>query len=296
MKMTFDFSRYVLPLLGAAAVAGAVLVVSAARLPSAADEAGKKGAPEVRLPGRLQVAGHVPTMEEVVAKHLFVPERVATGENAFPDLLVKGVYVGGVRNAVFSLKSKPEANLRVWQGDEEAAISLVQDERDPRKPIADFLAEWQIRSIDFSGVTLAHLITGEVETYPVDYQPAKHVKDSAQVGYGQGISVVAAAPSAARVTSSSASRPTSGQPGSQPVPGSPAAMAGRVSEFINRLPAEQRQQFLQQLNKQQQQQMQQGGFRQDRQGESSQQRNSGGNSGRNGSSDSRNGGSRSRDR
>lgn len=293
MKMTFDVSRYVLPLLGAAAVAGAVLVVSAARLPSAADEAGEKGAAEVRLPGRLQVAGHVPTMDEVVAKHLFVPERVATGENAFPDLLVKGVYVGDVRNAVFSLKSKPEANLRVWQGDEEAAISLVQDERDPRKPIADFLAEWQIRSIDFSGVTVAHVITGEVETYPVDYQPAKHVKDSAQVGYGQGVAVVAA-PSAARVTSSSASRPTSGQPGSQPVPGSPAAMAGRVSEFINRLPPEQRQQILQQLNRSREQQ---GGAQQQQRGGSAQQQERGGNSNnRSGSSSDRSKSSRSRDR
>ena len=55
-----------------------------------------------------------------------------------------------------------------------------------RKPIEDFLGEWEIKAIIFSGVTLEHLITGEAETYAVEYKPVKHLKDSAQAGYGQG--------------------------------------------------------------------------------------------------------------
>jgi len=66
---------------------------------------------------------------------------------------------------------------------------MVEDDRDPRKPIVDFLGEWQIKSIDFGGVTVEHLITGEVEIYAVDYTPEKKVKDNAQSGYGQGFIV-----------------------------------------------------------------------------------------------------------
>jgi hypothetical protein len=185
-----------------------------------------------------------------VAKHLFVPEREATGENAFPDLVVKGVYVGTERNAVFSLKSKPQANLRVWQGDEEAALMVIEDDRDPRKPIVDFLSEWQIKEIDFSGVTVEHLITGEVETYAVDYTPAKKIKDSAQSGYGQGF---IADTSSAAVKTSAARPATQVRPGQQNPSGfSPQAAAGRVGAFMQRMSPQQRQQFMQQLQKQQQ--------------------------------------------
>jgi hypothetical protein len=245
--MNLDISKYVVPILGSCCVGGVLLVASAMRTPVALEESGEIEASETRIPESLVLDGYVPTMEEVLAKHLFVPERAATGENAFPDLLVKGVYVGTERNAVFSLKSKPAANLRVWQGDEEAALAQVVDERDPRKPIADFLHEWQIRSIDFSGVTLEHVITGEKETYAVDYKPVKHAKDSAQGGYGQGMVVdrapVAKAPSG---KTTAAARPAQAR---APASGVQSA-AGRVGAYMQRMSPQQRQQFMQQLQKQ----------------------------------------------
>jgi hypothetical protein len=225
------------------------MVVSGMRTPFTIDAESEGGAGTFRAPENLVLDDFIPTMEDVVAKHLFVPERAATGENAFPDLVVKGVYVGTERNAVFSLKSKPQANLRVWQGDEEAALMAVEDDRDPRKPIVDFLGEWQIKSIDFGGVTVEHLITGEVETYAVDYTPEKKVKDHAQSGYGQGF-IVDASPAAAKAPS--AKTAAKAKPGQQGAPAfSPQAAAGRVGAFMQRLSPQQRQQFMQQLQKQQ---------------------------------------------
>ncbi len=228
---------------------GAALVISGARTPAAIEAPDPKDAAEARMPKDLVLDGLIPTMEQVVAKHLFVPERVATGENAFPNLLVKGVYVGETeRNVVFSLKSRPEANLRVWQGDEEAALAQVIDERDPRQPIADFLGEWQIKAIDFSGVTLEHLITGEVETYAVEYKPAKHAKDSAQAGYGQGF--LAAAPgSGTKAPTARPSAPARSAQARAPTPSS-QSVAGRVGAYMQRMTPQQRQQFIQQLQKQ----------------------------------------------
>lgn len=247
MKLNMDISKYVVPFLGTGCAAGILLVASGMRVPAGLDTAEKADA-EVRIPDSLVLDGYVPTMEEVVAKHLFVPERKATGENAFPDLLVKGVYIGETQhNAVLSLKSKPNANLRVWQGDEDAAISQVVDEKDPRKPIAEFLGEWEVKAIDFSGMTVRHIITGEVETYTVDYSPAKHVKDSAGNGYGQGMLVDEAAGKAAP-----AARPNApAQPAQARAPaGGAQAIAGRVGQYMQRLSPEQRQQFMQQLQKQ----------------------------------------------
>ncbi len=249
MNINFDLSKYLVPILGTACVGGGLLVASGMRTPVVADAAGNTEPMQARVPGRLELAGYVPTMEEVLAKHLFVPERMATGENAFPDLLVKGVYVGETqRNAVFSLKSKPEANLRVWQGDEEAALAQVVDERDPRQPISEFLQEWHIRSIDFGGVTLEHVFTGEKETYAVDYTPAKHAKDSAQTGYGQGLAT-ADAPGGEKAPATRA--PGSGQPAQGgPPAGGPQAIAGRIGQYMQNLSPEQRQQFMQQLQRQ----------------------------------------------
>jgi hypothetical protein len=246
MNLNFDISKYVVPVLGSACVGGALLVASGMRTPVELESARMTDAAEARIPESLVLDSYVPTMEEVVAKHLFVPEREATGENAFPDLVVKGVYVGTQRNAVFSLKSKPSANLRVWQDDEDAAISQVEDERDPRKPIADFLSEWQIQSIDFAGVTVEHIITGEVETYEVDYKPLKHVKDSAAAGYGQG-ALVDSAPGSG---TPAAPKTAAAQPAqARPPSGNPQAIAGRVGQYMQRLSPEQRQQFMQQLQK-----------------------------------------------
>ncbi|VGO22184.1 hypothetical protein [Pontiella sulfatireligans] len=249
MNLNVDFSKYVVPVLGACCIGGALLVAAGLRSPVELEAADSADAAEARIPESLALDGYIPTMEEVLAKHLFVPERAATGENAFPDLLVKGVYVGETqRNAVFSLKSKPGANLRVWQGDEQAALSQVEDERDPRQPIVNFLEEWQIKSIDFAGVTLEHIITGEVETYEVDYKPLKHAKDSAQGGYGQGMVVDTspgtAKPAAARTVATA-------QSGQQRSPSSGVqGAASRVGAFMQRMSPQQRQQFMQQLQKQ----------------------------------------------
>ncbi|MEE9368122.1 MAG: hypothetical protein V3V05_04565 [Pontiella sp.] len=248
--MNVDLSKYIVPALGAACVGGALLVVSGLRTPVRIERTDHADAMEARLAKSLVLNECVPTMDEVVAKHLFVPERVATGENAFPDLLVKGVYMGEIEcNVVFSLKSKPDANLRVWQGDQEASISQVEDRRDPRRPIADFLSEWQIKSIGFSGVTVQHIITGEVETYVVDYKPAKHVKDSSQAGYGQGM--LSAAPPAGNKVSTKASGATTKSGGTRtPAAGSTGAIAGRVGQYMQNLSPQQRQQFMQQLQQQ----------------------------------------------
>ena len=244
--MNIDISKYTIPTLGTLCAVGALMVASGMRTPFKIDTDPDSGGSVLRVPENLVLDDFVPTMEEVVAKHLFVPERVATGENAFPDLVVKGVYIGTGRNAVFSLKSRPEANLRVWQGDEEAALAQVDGNRDPRKPIADFLGEWAIKSIDFAGVTLEHLITGEVETYAVEYKPAKHAKDSAQAGYGQGM-VADAAPGSRPPPRRASSSPSSQPRGSVP---SAQSVAGRVGAYMQRMTPQQRQQFIQQLQKQ----------------------------------------------
>lgn len=249
MKLNIDLSKYAVPVLGICCAGGALLAVSAVRPPVRVVPSAPASRSAEQIPESLRLLETVPPMEEVLAKHLFVPERTATGENAFPDLLVKGVYVGETqRNAVLSLKSKPDANLRVWLGDVAAAVSQVVDERDPRHPIADFLNEWQIKSIDFSGVTFEHIITAEVETYPVDYHPLKQAKSSAVAGYGQGY-----APDFS--TGSPNPAPTKPAAGSRTPPvrtpaGNTQAIAGRIGQFMQRLSPQQRQQFMQQLQKQ----------------------------------------------
>lgn len=185
--MISNIAKYTIPALGALCAVGAVSVVMAIRAPVEVDVmAAEDSAYNPRVPQNLELENEIPTMEEVVEKHLFVKERKATGANTFPDLLVKGVYVGTQQNAVFSLKSSPSVNLRVWFGDVDSSISQVTESRDPRQSIVNFLNEWEIKEITFKGVTVEHFVTGEVETYEVDYTPAKHVKDNAESGYGQG--------------------------------------------------------------------------------------------------------------
>lgn len=185
--MISKYQHFLLPGLGVLCAAGAVWVVAAARAPVEVDvETGSEAAYEPLVPEKLVLDGYVPTMEEVVEKHLFVKERKATGANTFPDLLVKGVYVGEKQSVLLSLKSRPEINLRVWLDDVDGIISRITDRRDPRRAIVDFLNEWDIREITMKGVVVENFITGEVETYEVDYTPAKHVKDDAAAGYGQG--------------------------------------------------------------------------------------------------------------
>ncbi len=185
--MSIKLAAYGIPALGTLCAAGAVAVVVSARAPLESDFAAESAEVyEARIPRNLGPDGEVPTMEQVVEKHLFVKERKATGQNTFADLLVKGVYVGEQSSAVFSLKYKPDANLRVWMGDVDSVIRNITNQRDPRMPIVTFLNEWDIKEITFEGVTFEHIITGEVETYYVDYTPSKHVADNAEAGYGQG--------------------------------------------------------------------------------------------------------------
>jgi hypothetical protein len=185
-------------------VLAAAAVLTAIRAPVEYERVNKKPEPRtLSIPDKLVIDELVPSMEEVLAKHLFVPERVATGLNSFPDLVVKGVYVGDRRNAVFSLKSRPAVNFRVWQGEEESALNLVEDEKDLRKPISDYLHEWQIKEIGFGGVVFEHMLTGEQETYAVDYTPLEKVKDSSGAGYGQGRIADSTAPAKSADQSSS---------------------------------------------------------------------------------------------
>jgi len=244
-----DVSRMVIPGLTTLCAVGAVGVAVVVRTPvdsTASDLAERDSAP---LPTDLVIEDITPTMEDVLATHLFAPERTATGENTSPDLIVKGVYVGTERNAVFSLKSKPTVNLRVWQGDEEAALGLVEADNDPRKPITDFLGEWQIKDITFDGVIVEHMITGEVELYAVDYVPLKHVKDSAQAGFGQGQVSEAVASTAKPPPSRPPTPAAKPAPSSGSIPGSHQAVANRVGAFMQRMTPAQRAAFMKSVHK-----------------------------------------------
>ena len=185
--MNFRYAQYTVPALGALCVAGAVGIGLAMRSPLSADLAFEDAAAyDPRVPGKLELPADIPSMEQVVEKHLFVKERKASGANTFPDLVVKGIYVGERQSAVLSLKSRPEINLRIWKDDVNDVVARITDPRDVRKPIIDFLNEWDVKEITFSGLTVEHFTTGEVETYPVNYTPEKKIKDNAEGGYGQG--------------------------------------------------------------------------------------------------------------
>lgn len=240
--MKTGYAKYLLPALGGACVIGLVSVIWAMRPPlpmERSEEAEASYRP--RIPERLKLEKYVPTMEEVVEKHLFVKERKATGANAFPDLLVKGVYIGEQRSAVFSLKSRPEANLRVWQGDVDAAMALVKEDRDIRRPIVDFLGEWEVKEITFEGVKVEHIITGEVETYAVDYTPVKKVKDSAEAGYGQGMLAQTGQGGGQAVARGSSAG------GRQVQPGTSGAFFGQLRTMMQQMTPEQRERFAERI-------------------------------------------------
>jgi hypothetical protein len=189
-----------------------------------------------------------PSMTEVAEKHLFVAQRKATGQNAFPDLVVKGVFLGTENSTVFSLKSTPQANLRVWAGRVDSALAQVTNPRDPRQPIAAFLREWNIKEIASSGVTVEHFITGEKQTYAVNYTPVAKVQDDASRGYGQGIipqGGEAAAGTGARTAT--ANNPL-GRGGQFPSDAPPVnVLADRVSAIMQRMTPDQQKKFLKQI-------------------------------------------------
>jgi len=242
--MNISYQRWVVPGLAVLCGVAAIALIPAVHLPRPESAARQTGVHAVPAPSLDSLNETSPSMQVVVAKHLFIPQRKATGQHSFPDLVVKGVFLGAERSAVFSLKSKPQANLRIWFGGVSSALSQITDPRDPRQPIADFLREWNIKEINFSGVTMQHFITGEVETYAVDYDPEKKVKDDASRGYGQGIMPQAETVQTAGVKAPAGS-PAAGQlpPGAQPV----NFMADRVSAMLQRMSPDQKKQFIQRL-------------------------------------------------
>jgi len=185
--MKISIHRLIIPGLAVLCGIAAVALIPAVHLPRTDVGARKEGLRAVPALGLNALNEAPPTMPEVAEKHLFIAQRKATGQNAFPDLIVKGVFLGTENSAVFSLKSNPQANLRVWAGRVDSALVQVTNPRDPRQPIAAFLREWNIKEIASSGVTVEHFITGEKQTYAVNYTPVAKVQDDASRGYGQGI-------------------------------------------------------------------------------------------------------------
>ncbi len=244
--MKTSVQRYLIPGLAVLCGLGALTMIPAVHLPWQGSGPVRDSARPIPALGLESLNAMSPSMQEVVAKHLFIPERKATGLNSFPDLTVKGVFLGNERSAVFSLKSKPQANLRVWAGGVAGALSQIKDPRDPRQPIAQFLREWNIKEINFGSVTVEHFITGEVETYAVDYTPEKKIKDDAARGYGQGIMPQAesALSSAARTANGNSVRAGQAPPGGAQ---SVNLMADRISAMMQRMSPDQKKQFMQRL-------------------------------------------------
>jgi len=189
--MNIPIQKYLIPALGTLCVIGIVTIIISSRPPidiKLNNQTSTKPS-KIKTTENLVFNKSVPPTQDIITKSLFVPERTTAIINettSFSDLLIKGVWIGSERSVILSLKSKPQINLRVWQGDERASIAQVTANNDPRRPLVDFLNEWKIASIDFSKVTFKHIITGEKETYMVQYKPRGHVRDSAQTGYGQG--------------------------------------------------------------------------------------------------------------
>ncbi len=239
--------RYQIPLLIGLCALAALALIPAVHIPSPA-AASRAGAAAPVPTGPVTFNDTPPTMHEVAAKHLFIAQRKATGQKSFPDLVVKGIFIGAEKSVVLSLKSRPQANLRVWEDGSDRALSQITKPDDPRQPLAAFLREWKVKEISFNGISVEHQITGEVETYAVDYTPEKKVKDDASRGYGQGIIPQGGdgGPSdGVRTAGSNTSRP--GQPQQQVTAPPVTQMADRISEIVQRMTPDQRKQFLQRV-------------------------------------------------
>lgn len=235
----------VIPGLVLLCAAASLLAVPSLHLPqevAAEEEVVDQAVPVVSVTGLGEAP---PGMRDVLARHLFVPQRKATGQNSFPDLVVKGVFVGAERSAILSLKSKPQANLRVWEGRVDAAVSQIMDPNDLRQPIAGFLREWSVKEIGHGGLTVEHFITGETETYAVDYAPPKKIADDASRGYGQGIvsQVEVGRPAVAGAPAAAPAVPAPAAPAATP----PAVMADKVTAMMQQMTPDQKRQFWQRM-------------------------------------------------
>ncbi len=241
--------RLIIPGLVALCGIAAIALIPAVHLPRPDAGARKEGLHVVPALGLSALNEVPPSMPEVAAKHLFIAQRKATGQNSFPDLIVKGTFLGTENSVVFSLKSKPQANLRVWAGRVDSALAQITNPRDLRQPIATFLREWSIKEISSSGVTVEHFITGERQTYAVNYTPVEKVKDDASRGYGQGIipqggETVAGKPGARAATGNNpAGTAAPFSSGAQPV----NVLADRVSAILQRMSPDQQKSFLKQI-------------------------------------------------
>lgn len=243
-----------LQVMGGAAAVGALAVLIASLPPRSSVEPSSASATrQLEAPDADRLNERIPDPGAVLGKHLFVPTREATGQNSFPDLVVKGVFIGQEKSAIFSLKSRPGVNLRVWQGEVETTLNSVTDPRDPRQPLVTFLREWPIKEIRHESVTVEHFITGEAETYEVDYVAVKKVKDDAARGYGQGVMPQGGAGSAAARTAQKKSpanpRPSAARQREGAIRGA-QFMADRVSGVLNRMNPQQQQQFMKYLQQQ----------------------------------------------
>jgi len=190
----------------------------------------------------------IPGVNEVLSKHLFVPDRKAENMKSNADLVVRGVYIGEKEsNLVLSLKSKPTVSLRVWEKDKDALIAKITDTKDPHYPLVAFLKEWDIKEITFGGVTFSNPLTGETEMYEVDYTPAKKVADNAISGYGQG--GVLDLNSARSGSSTKAKRNTTTKQNAQKISQDTAkTINSRISGLMDRMSSKQRKQFAEAVN------------------------------------------------
>jgi hypothetical protein len=243
-----------LHVLGGAVAVGAVAMIFVS-LPYGGEVESSQpvSSPQIEAPDADRLNERIPDVGTVLEKHLFVPSRKATGQNSFPDLVVKGVFIGEEKSAIFSLKSRPQVNLRVWFGEVESTLNSVIDPRDPRQPLVTFLREWPIKDISQESVTVEHFITGEVETYDVDYVAAKKVKDDAARGYGQGIMPQGGAAVADGNAGQKKAQSNVQKGGAPQAPNSASGaqvMADRVSNMLQRMDPQQQKQFLQRLNQQ----------------------------------------------
>ncbi len=179
-------SEYVIPTLGGVCALMTIGLGSTFLVPSF--EKGEKKVISFREINAVELSlAETPSAGEVFAKHLFVPERKGENIRSNSDLVIRGVYIGDRESSVIlSLRSKPTVSLRVWQNDKDSVISQVTDPRSAHYPLVAFLKEWDIQKVGFSEVTFNNALTGEVETYEVDYTPVKKVADQAIAGFGQG--------------------------------------------------------------------------------------------------------------
>ena len=247
--MKISIHRLIIPGLAVLCGIAAVALIPAVHLPRTDPGASKEKQRAIPVLGLNALNETPPSMVDVAAKHLFIAQRKATGQNAFPDLIVKGIFLGTENSAVFSLKSNPQANLRVWAGRVDSALAQVTNPRDPRQPIAAFLREWSVKEISSGGVTVEHLITGEKQTYAVNYTPVAKVQDDASRGYGQGIipqGGEAVAGTGARTATGNNPLGRGGQFSSD-APPPVNVLAGRVSAILQRMSPDQQKSFLQQI-------------------------------------------------